>query len=59
MAAAIVCDKCGTSNRDIDKFMHIRAYRFKSSESFMNVANKHMDVCKECYSKIFNEEEHK
>lgn len=57
MASAIVCDKCGMSCGEPTKFMHIRAHKLINAESFKNQTEKYMDVCKECYKKIFNEEE--
>ena len=57
MASAIVCDKCGMTATNESKFMHVRAYRMNSATSYKNTAENYMDVCKECYDKIFNKEE--
>jgi len=57
MASAIVCDKCGMTGTDESKFMHVRGHRVASATSYINVAENHIDVCKECYDKIFNNKE--
>lgn len=54
MASVIVCDKCGMSCGEVTKFMHIRAHKLVNTENFKNSAEKYMDVCTECYKKIFN-----
>jgi len=52
-----VCDKCGMTGTDESKFMHVRGHRVASATSYINVAENHIDVCKECYDKIFNNKE--
>lgn len=57
MASAIVCDKCGMTHTNESKFMHVRGHRLCSATSYKTTAENHMDVCRECYDKIFNKEE--
>lgn len=59
MASAIVCDKCGMTHTDESKFMHVRGHRLVSATEFKNMSSNYMDVCKECYKKIFNIKEEK
>lgn len=55
MSSVVVCDKCGMSCGDTAKFMHIRAHRLNGTDDFMSNAENYMDVCKDCYKKIFKE----
>ena len=56
MASLVLCEKCGKTSKVASDFMHIRAHKLKTSESYMRDTEKHMDVCKECYDKIFTQE---
>ena len=53
MAAVIVCDKCGMTGIATSKFMHVRAYEMSSATAFRTTTINQIDVCKECYDKIF------
>lgn len=55
MSCVVICDKCGMGCGDTAKFMRIRAHRLTGTESFITDAENHMDVCKDCYKKIFKE----
>lgn len=57
MANLVVCDKCGVSTTDATKFMHIRGYRLSDATNYMNKTENRIDVCKDCYNKIFNKKE--
>ena len=57
MASAIVCDKCGMTGTDVSKFMHVRGHKLVNATEFKTIADNYMDVCKECYDKIFNKED--
>lgn len=57
MASAIVCDKCGMTGTDESKFMHVIGHKLANATEFKTRAENYMDVCKECYSKIFNNKE--
>ena len=57
MASAVVCDKCGISGTNTSKFMHVRGHRLANATEFKANAEDHIDVCKECYNKIFNKED--
>ena len=54
MASVIVCDRCGMSCGDASKFMHIRAHKMSSADKYNAGTVKYMDVCMDCYEKIFN-----
>lgn len=55
MARVIICDKCGMNSVDTSDFMHLRAHELTDNESIKLFAENHMEVCKECYKKIFKE----
>ena len=57
MAAKIECDKCGKSDIKASEFMHVRGHKLASATEFKTYCSDYMDVCKECYNKIFNKEE--
>lgn len=57
MASAIVCDKCGVTGTDESKFMHVRGHELANATEFKTRAKDHIDVCLDCYKKIFNKEE--
>lgn len=60
MASLIKCDKCGAVDTDYKKFKHIRAYDNNSVSTYDgNKVIKYMDMCKECYNKVFKEEDNK
>lgn len=54
MASLLVCDKYGMSCGNVSKFMHIRAHKMNSVDKYNVNAVKCMDVCMDCYEKIFN-----
>lgn len=57
MSALIKCDKCGKTEKTVKGFMHIRAYPLESATSYESRScKKVMDVCLECYEKIFKED---
>ncbi len=57
MASMISCDRCGKTDKNIKKFMHIRFYKMKDAENYEPGCIKWMDVCPECYKKILGLEE--
>lgn len=57
MAAVIVCDKCGMTHTNESKFMHIRAHKLASATTYKNETEKYMDICLDCYKKVFSKED--
>lgn len=55
MATVIECDKCGEQRKDVSMFMHIRAHEFTGIDDINIIPENHMDVCNDCYEKIFEE----
>lgn len=54
MSNILVCDKCGYSCGNPDKFFRIKAFR----KNDMNIPPivKNMDVCESCYKEIYEED---
>lgn len=60
MAALLKCDKCGKTDKKVSKFVRVNVYPLVNTVQF-SVSNriKSMDVCKDCYKKVFNIKEEK
>lgn len=56
MASAIICDKCGMTCTDVSKFKYIRVHKLVDTNKFNTNAENNMELCIDCYNKIFNEE---
>lgn len=57
MASMVKCDKCGKLDTNPRKFMHIRAYKMTNANEYNTNTEKYIDVCLECYEKIFKKED--
>lgn len=58
MASLIKCDKCGMVSTNYRTYKHVRIYKLNSVDTYNGSdAIKHIDICNECYKKIFKEED--
>jgi len=57
MSLMVKCEKCGKTSEDFKKFRHIKGHRLSDASHHYSSTDDCMEVCKECYKKIFKKEE--
>lgn len=57
MSLIIKCEKCGKTGEDFKKFRHIKGHVLTDASHYNTDCNNRMEVCKECYKKIFKKED--